>query len=218
VARALLLVSLAALLLPAGAVACRRAPDGGAQLVTVDASTTRSTTASVRLWERRGSCWVAVAGPWRAHVGRNGLSARHHEGDGTTPVGTFGIGSTIYGTAPSPGVRYRYRVLRCGDWWDEDPASPSYNRFRRVRCGSRPAFAAVSDPLWLSPNAYRHFAVIRYNADPVVPGRGSAIFIHADTGGPTSGCVSLAPARLDTLLRWLRPQSRPLVAIDASRP
>ena len=87
----------------------------------------------------RGGCWREVAGPWRAHVGRNGLSAHHREGDGTTPAGTFRIGPTMYGTAPSPGVRYRYRQLRCGDWWDENPASPTYNTFRHcpLRRGAR---------------------------------------------------------------------------------
>ena len=64
--------------------------------------------------------------------------------------------------------------------------------------------------------AYQRFAVIRYNDAPVVPGRGSAIFLHDDTGGPTNGCVSLAPARLDALLRWLRPASAPLIVIGAS--
>ncbi len=213
VVRALLIALLATLLLPAGAAACRRTPDGAAQLVTVETATPTATTAAVRLWERREDCWVVVAGPWRAHVGRNGLSARHREGDGTTPAGSFQIEPTMYGTAPSPGVRYRYRRLACGDWWDEDPASPTYNTFRHVGCGRTPAFGGGSDPLWRSPRAYRHFAVIQYNSHPAVPGEGSAIFIHADIGLPTSGCVSLPPARLVALLRWLRPGLSPVVTI-----
>jgi L,D-peptidoglycan transpeptidase YkuD (ErfK/YbiS/YcfS/YnhG family) len=50
--------------------------------------------------------------------------------------------------------------------------------------------------------------VIAYNSDPAVPGRGSAIFLHDDTGRATNGCVSLAPARLVPLLRRLRPGAR----------
>ena len=173
----------------------------------------RSTRAIVRLWRRDGGCWRQVAGPWQARIGRNGLSARHREGDGTTPAGSFRIAPTLYGTAPSPGVRYRYRHLVCGDWWDEDPASPTYNTFRHVPCGSRPSFGGASDPLWRSPRAYRHFAVIEVNVHPAVPGLGSGIFIHADIGFPTSGCVSLPPARLVALLRWLHPGRSPLVVI-----
>jgi L,D-peptidoglycan transpeptidase YkuD (ErfK/YbiS/YcfS/YnhG family) len=47
--------------------------------------------------------------------------------------------------------------------------------------------------------------VIRYNAGPVVPGRGSAIFLHVDTGRATNGCVSLRRPNLIRLLRRLRP-------------
>jgi L,D-peptidoglycan transpeptidase YkuD (ErfK/YbiS/YcfS/YnhG family) len=202
-------------LLAAAVAACVPASGEAAQRVTVEAPSAAATTAVVRLWRRDGECWRRVAGPWRAHVGRNGLSASHREGDGTTPIGSFRIEPTVYGTAPDPGVRYRYRQLRCGDWWDEDPASPTYNRFRRVRCGARPPFAARSDPLWRSPRAYLHFAALDYNTRPAVPGRGSAIFVHADVGEPTSGCVSLAPERLVELLRWLRPDARPVVEIGA---
>ena len=64
-----------------------------------------------------------------------------------------------------------------------------------------------------SPTAYRHLAVIDYNTSPVVPGRGSGIFLHASTGRPTLGCVSLPVPQLLRALRWLRPSSRPTIAI-----
>jgi L,D-peptidoglycan transpeptidase YkuD (ErfK/YbiS/YcfS/YnhG family) len=66
-----------------------------------------------------------------------------------------------------------------------------------------------------SPTAYRHLAVIAFNSDPVVPGRGSGIFLHASTGRPTLGCISLPLPQLLTVLRWLRPTSAPLIAIGA---
>ena len=170
------------------------------QQIVVTAPSLRSTAATVSLLE----CERPVAGPWRAHVGRNGLSSHHREGDGTTPVGTFGIGSTVYGLDPNPGVKLRYRRLACGDWWDEDPGSPTYNRFRHLACGARPAFGSGSEALWRATVAYREFAVIEANMHPVVPGRGSAIFLHDDTGRPTNGCVSLARPQLLSLLGRLR--------------
>ena len=48
---------------------------------------------------------------------------------------------------------------------------------------------------------------------PVVPGKGSGIFLHAQTGGPTIGCVSLRKAELRAVLRWLRPADAPVIAI-----
>jgi L,D-peptidoglycan transpeptidase YkuD (ErfK/YbiS/YcfS/YnhG family) len=205
---------------PARAAACRANLAGelssthsATQIVTVVAPSDTSTTARLTLWQRDGGCWRLAAGPWTARVGRSGLSDHHREGDGTTPVGAFGVGTTVYGIAPDPGVHYAYRRLVCGDWWDEDPASPTYNRFRHVSCGGRPPFRGGSEALWLQTRAYLHFAVIDYNARPTVPGRGSAIFIHADVGTATNGCVSLPAGELDALLRWLRPSRSPLVVI-----
>ena len=175
-----------------------------------------STTGELTLWTRTGGCWTVRAGPWPARLGRNGLSAHHREGDGTTPAGTYGIGATMYGLAPDPGVHYAYHRLVCGDWWDEDPRTPSYNRFVHVACGARPAFGGGSEALWQQTTAYLRFAVIAYNASPVVPGRGSAIFLHADTGAPTNGCVSLPLRELDAVLRFLRPGLDPLVVIGTA--
>jgi L,D-peptidoglycan transpeptidase YkuD (ErfK/YbiS/YcfS/YnhG family) len=183
------------------------------QLVTVEAASTESTSAALRLWRRQGRCWVAASASWPAFVGWHGLSAHHREGDGTTPIGAFGFGPVTYGVGPDPGVRYRYHRLVCGDWWDEDPGSAAYNTFRHVACGTSPPFGGGSEPLWQSPRAYRAFAVIAYNMHPVVAGRGSAIFLHADKGSPTSGCVSLPLSRLDRVLRWLDPAQQPRIVI-----
>jgi L,D-peptidoglycan transpeptidase YkuD (ErfK/YbiS/YcfS/YnhG family) len=186
------------------------------QVITVEVARARTTFASLRLWQRAGSCWTAASPAWRARVGHNGVSAHKREGDGTTPAGIYRIGRVVYGIAPNPGTRLAYHRLTCGDWWDEDPRSPTYNTFQHVACGARPPFAGSSEALWKATVAYQRFAVIQFNASPVVPGRGSAIFLHDDTGRPTNGCVSLPPAELDRTLRWLRPAPAPLIAIITS--
>ena len=186
------------------------------QLVTAIPPTRRATQAVFRLWAKRGGCWRVAAGPWTAWLGGNGTSPFKREGDRRTPTGVFGFLRTMYGIAPSPGVRYRYHRLVCGDWWVEDPVSRYYNRFRHVRCGSSPPFRTTSEDMSRSPTAYRHLAVIAYNTGPVVPGRGSGIFLHASTGRPTLGCVSLPLPQLLRTLRWLRPAAHPLIAIGTS--
>ena len=205
-------VNVAAVL--AAACVALPAPAGSSQLVTVQAPP-RSTVATLSLWQRRGDCWTRALGPWRARVGRSGISARKREGDGATPAGTFRLGATMYGIAADPGVRFRYHRLACGDWWDEDPSSASYNRFRHVACGATPSFGGGSEALWRISPQYRYFAVVRYNDAPVTPGRGSAIFLHVERG-VTAGCVSLPEARLVRLLRVLRPAARPAIRIGIS--
>ncbi|MGZ6728804.1 MAG: L,D-transpeptidase family protein [Gaiellaceae bacterium] len=197
-----------------GSLAKRLASTGDAtQLVTVVSDHASSTQGALRLWRKEDGCWQPVAGPWRAWVGQRGVSTHKREGDRTTPAGAFSFLPTMYGIQPSPGVRYRYHRIVCGDWWVEDPASRWYNRFRHVACGSSPPFRTTSEDLSRSPTAYRHLAVIAYNRDPIVKGRGSGIFLHASTGRPTLGCVSLPLPRLLRTLRWLEPSAKPLIVI-----
>jgi L,D-peptidoglycan transpeptidase YkuD (ErfK/YbiS/YcfS/YnhG family) len=190
------------------------ASDDAGQLVTVVAATGASTTAVITAWERSGTCWTAALGPWIGRVGAHGMRLAKREGDGATPIGLFAVYSTIYGTGPNPGVHGAYRRLRCGDWWDEDVASPAYNSFQQVPCrDTDPPFAnGASEPLWLSPAAYAALAVIGYNTARVA-GRGSGIFLHVSLGRATTGCVALARPLLDRLLVWLRMVPLPRIGI-----
>jgi L,D-peptidoglycan transpeptidase YkuD (ErfK/YbiS/YcfS/YnhG family) len=183
------------------------------QLVTVASLRPGSQSGMLRVWEKRGDCWSRVAGPWSAWLGIRGISEKKREGDLKTPSGAFGIQPLMFGIAPNPGVRYRYHRVVCGDWWVEDSSSPYYNRFRHVPCGTQPPFRTTSEDMSKSPTAYRHLAVIDYNTHPIVPGRGSGIFLHVSHGNPTLGCVSVALPQLLTLLRWLDPDKSPLIAI-----
>ena len=49
--------------------------------------------------------------------------------------------------------------------------------------------------------------ILGHNDDPVVPGAGSAIFLHLARPGydPTEGCVALARADLEALLAEAQP-------------
>ena len=177
------------------------------QLITVISPTLRSQSATLEYFLRQGGC--------PALVGLNGLSAHHHEGDNTTPMGLFGFQSTLYGVLPNPGVAYQYHRLVCGDWWDEQPSSPLYNHFVHVPCGAKPNFGGGSEALWETVPSYNYFAVIAYNRHPIVPGKGSAIFLHVSAGQPTAGCVSIPVTDLLRILRALRPNMNPLIDISA---
>ena len=185
----------------------------GSQLITVEAATTRTTYATLRTWRRSGPCWAAAGGPYPARVGWNGLRKSRREGDGTTPIGMFEIGDTMYGNDQIPGVRYAYTRLRCGDWWVEDPRSPLYNKFARVGCGRKPPFKVTTPDMSKDRIAYAHFAVVEFNMNPIVPGRGSGIFLHVQKPNPTNGCISVRKAALVRILRWLDPAAEPRIVI-----
>ena len=48
--------------------------------------------------------------PTTARVGRSGISADRHEGDGTTPEGVFTL-AEAFGNGPDPGTALGYRVV-----------------------------------------------------------------------------------------------------------
>jgi L,D-peptidoglycan transpeptidase YkuD (ErfK/YbiS/YcfS/YnhG family) len=208
---------------PVASGARLRIPLTARQLVVVASATSDPPDylATLRVYRRSGphAPWRQVLGPWIAETGSGHLiaGAERREGDHATPIGVYGFGATIYGNRADPsGLHYRYHRLVCGDWWDEDPYSSSYNRFVHVRCGVTPSFAAWSEPLWTETLAYPYLAVIDFNTDPLHSGAtapGSGIFLHAWLSAATEGCVALPVPRLLAVLRWLRPSQHPAIEI-----
>ena len=89
------------------------------------------------------------------------------------------------GRQPDPGVRYPYRQLVPGDCWVSDAASPSYNQL----VSASPCVKPNEDMYAIGIGPYRYLATVGYNVDPVVPGLGSAIFLHRhqyDSAGRTA--------------------------------
>jgi L,D-peptidoglycan transpeptidase YkuD (ErfK/YbiS/YcfS/YnhG family) len=161
-----------------------------------------STRAVMRTYQRAkpGDHWRLVRGPMPARIGYNGFSANRREGDGTTPVGIFGF---VYGfgSRPDPGMRgFAYRRLRPNSCWSGSRAD--YNRWVTRPC-------TYGESLWKNRRvAYRHAAVIDFNYRRPIYKKGSGIFLHQQTGGPTAGCVSLRHKDLVAVLCWLRPGTR----------
>ena len=172
----------------AAALLCVPATGTAGQRVTVEAPSVRSTTAVVRLAARRRLLARGRRAVARAVRPQRALGPPPR-GRRTTPIGSF--------ANRNDGLRQRRRARASATATGGSPAATGGTRTRPrrpttpppVACGTSPAFAAGSEPLWRSPRAYVHFAVVEDNAEPAVPGLGSAIFIHADMGVPTSGCV-----------------------------
>lgn len=161
-----------------------------------------TSSATLQAFEKTGSTWHRVFGPWSAHIGRHGFapSGEKREGDLRTPSGSYGF-SFFFGIHSDPGVRYDYRrVTGSYDVWDDDPSSSRYNLWTDTRYDNA---GRSPEPMEQSP-AYNYGAVIAYNTSRT-PGMGSAIFFHVSTGGGTAGCVSLPTSELLDVLRWMDP-------------
>jgi L,D-peptidoglycan transpeptidase YkuD (ErfK/YbiS/YcfS/YnhG family) len=157
----------------------------------------------------RGARFLGRSMP--ASLGRGGVVAPgdKREGDGATPLGRWRLLRVYWRADRLARPRTILPALPLGPalGWAEDPADPAYNRPVRLPHRFGVDRMARGDPL------YDLCAVTDHNAEPVVPGLGSAIFLHRwrRPRHPTAGCVALSAADLAwTLSRW-RPRSRLVV-------
>ena len=136
------------------------------------------------------------------------------EGDGKTPVGVFALGR-VFGYAPAPpeGTSLPYRQVTRWDCWVEDGRNPQYNRHVVIDPARGVPSWYEKERMRMDDHAHSLKLEIRHNADPPVPGFGSAIFFHIRRGPDrrTAGCTTMAEADLVELVRWLDPRALPHV-------
>ncbi len=159
--------------------------------------------ATLRTYERTNgsSRWRAVFTAWQAETGYGPSRDVRHEGDGSTPTGVFSVGDTMYGNDPDPG---RLQLSPITDWraatgGTRTPTRRTTTAWFMCRAEVTPPFASSSEALWTETVAYPYFAVVQFNAEPIVAGAnapGSGIFLHSWVGGPTAGCVALPKTEL----------------------
>ncbi len=187
------------------------APAGTSQLITVNAPTSRSTTATVTAWQKGADgIWRVVIPGVPAMVGGAGIG-HASEGSEHTPAGTFAL-TQAFGREADPGTKMPYFTTDPRDWWDENPSSPTYNL--HVRRATSPGGA--SENLYYSGYVYDYVVNMNYNTARV-PGAGSAFFLHVSNGSPTAGCVSVSRSAMLRILRWLDPARRPYISIKVGR-
>ena len=180
------------------------------QIVTVRSAGTYATLTG---WQLRGGRWARVFGPTQARVGAGGTTTSPREGRAATPRGTYRL-TEAFGVSPRPkGTRLPYRRVYSQHWWVSDPRSSRYNTWQVGPPNGR-WDPGHGERLKSYPVAYAYAIVIDFNRSPVVRGKGSAMFLHVGTGGPTAGCVSVSRERMTGLLGWLDPALRPRVAIQ----
>lgn len=179
------------------------------QLIVVELIT--GVRAKLTAWEFKGGQWRTVSGAIAATVGRNGIAPKDgkREGDGRTPSGLYDL-RLAFGYGPSVPTKLEYRQATDSDFWVDDPRSVQYNQWVR----GKPQTVSF-EYLKRKDDLYKYGIVIEYNTQPVVPGNGSAIFMHIwkGEGEPTSGCIALSEMNIRKLLSWLDRNRKPAILI-----
>lgn len=143
------------------------------------------------------------AGARRAAIGPAGIAVKGGEGDNITPKGAFAVREIFYRAdrVPRPATALPLRAIQKDDGWCDAGSDPNYNKLVKL------PYPASAEHLWRDDHLYDLVAVLGYNDDPVVPGKGSAIFLHLAKPdyAPTQGCVALAYDDAVAAIAQLRP-------------
>ena len=134
----------------------------------------------------------------RCVLGRSGIVVNKREGDGGTPAGVLPLRRVLYRSdrLAAPSTPLRVTAIGRNDGWCDDAEDSAYNQQVTL------PHPASCEALWRDDHLYDVIVILGYNDDPVVAGRGSAIFLHVARAdfGPTEGCIALALADLQQLL------------------
>jgi D-alanyl-D-alanine dipeptidase len=204
------------------------------QMIVVTTPNWNSVSGQLQRFQRvrPGKRWKAVGSPTPIVVGKNGMGwgsgapaprypdvpspqdrdPAKKEGDGKSPAGDFRLGPAFgYSAQPLAGLKLPYTPLTPTVECVDDVTSRYYNRI---------VDRATVTPDWQSSEhmasegeAYRWGAVIEHNANPIVPGVGSCVFMHIWAGPSqgTAGCTAMPQDQLEPILTWLDPAASPIL-------
>ena len=148
----------------------------------------------------------------RCALGRSGIVAEKREGDGGTPIGAFPIRRIFYRPDREAAPRTALPLVEITPnmGWCDAPGHTDYNRLVQL------PHSASCESLWRDDGVYDLIGQLGHNDDPIVPGMGSAIFLHLIKPGylPTEGCVALARDDLLVMLAQAKPGDRLVVTDD----
>ena len=140
-------------------------------------------------------------GNYSCSLGKSGIVANKHEGDGATPSGKFQL---LYGyyRADRLGIVKSALPMQAIDdkmaWCDE----ANHSRYNQpVQLPFKPSH----ERLKREDRLYDVCLVMDYNITRCIKNRGSAVFFHQTEieQGPTQGCIAIDPVLMRRLLAFI---------------
>lgn len=146
-----------------------------------------------------------------AYIGKNGYTTSTYEGDKKTLLGEFDFGLAI-GTHSEEEMKDKlnieYRKITDTMDWVDDPTSPYYNQLMDTK---------ITNKTWKSaehlidfPVDYELAVEIKINPNNI-PYKGSAVFLHCNTGKPTLGCVGVPREIMENLIQYIDKDTKIIV-------
>ncbi len=131
--------------------------------------------------------------------GRDGITDDKIEGDWKTPIGTFPIRKIYYRKDKIPNLEAQIECIPLSpdDAWCDDIKKEEYNTFIKL------PFEGSYENLWRDDDMYDIIIVLGCNDEPILKGKGSAIFIHIakENMEYTKGCLAIKKEDMLTLVK-----------------
>lgn len=182
------------------------------QVVSAIGKKLSSTKVMIRTYERRKGEWRRVFVEMKGIVGKNGLTINKKEGDGKSPIGMYAFG-TAFGSQTKPSkLKLPYKKSTKYDYWIDDVKSKDYNKWVTFKGNPKQKWKSFER---MNNELYKYGVVINYNTNPILKGKGSAIFLHIwrNENGVTAGCVATSEKNLLTILKWIDPKKNTQIII-----
>ncbi|CAM2761107.1 Uncharacterized protein conserved in bacteria [Legionella steigerwaltii] len=194
---------------PCAVVALKDVPESSSQVIVVHLI--KGFEAEVTACKKQKHEWKQQFDSFPAVVGKKGIApiGKKQEGDMKTPAGLYPLGEA-FGSKPLA-LKMDFKYITSDDKFIDDVSHKSYNTWVRGDTDAQSYESMLID-------AYKMGVVINYNMNPVVPGAGSAIFIHLwrSINVGTYGCIAMDEPHLLRLLHWLDKKQQPFIYISNS--
>ena len=158
---------------------------------------------------KRNNFLIHYKHKYRCAIGKNGIKRSKKEGDFCTPTGQFNLGPIYYRKDRINKLNTKLNIfpITKNMNWEDDPYNQNYNKLTFNNKKS-------TEKLFRKDNIYDIIVVVNYNNNPIVPGKGSAIFMHVTKNNyfPTRGCIALQKKDLIFMLSKLSVNEQILIS------
>ena len=125
----------------------------------------------------------------KCSIGKAGITNYKKEGDLCTPRGVFKLGLLYYRKDRNKSLKSKLKkkAIKKNMGWCDDIRSKKYNQEISF------PFKHKAEKLHRKDKNYDIFINIKYNHNPIIKGKGSAIFLHLANNKykPTRGCIAI---------------------------
>ena len=143
---------------------------------------------------------------FKCSTGKKGLTKKKIEGDQKTPIGTFNLGNLYFRNDRNSIINTKIKCIpikKDMGWCDDIKNKKNYNKLIKIKKNLK------HEKLYRKDSKYDLLIPIEYNTKKVVPGKGSAIFIHLTKNySKTLGCIALKKKDFLILLRLINKNTK----------